>query len=127
LWRRPPSEWRERWQDAAQYLAVKELDELRTAFSQPDFGGLDGLTVVHDQRVGQVGPGVGFEFVPVDGVGTLAVLGDAGTQRGDVEQVEHALMVLGRRELDDAGIWTGNVGSCWRRYCLSKRDREQEG
>jgi hypothetical protein len=113
--------------DAAQDLAVKEFDELRTALGPPDFGGLDRLAVVENKRVGQVGPRVGFGFIPVDGVGTLAVLGDAGTQRGDVEQVEHALMVLGRRELDGAGgSWADDVGRCRRLYCLGKPGWQQD-
>jgi hypothetical protein len=119
--------------DAADDLAVKELDELRTALGPPDFGGLDGLTVVQHQRVGQVGPGLALDSSQLTGLGTLAVLGDAGTQRGDVEQVEHALMVLGGRELDGpeegagCGVagWAGWGVGVWARAGESRRASER--
>jgi hypothetical protein len=55
--------------DAAEDFAVEEFDDLGTPLGRPDFGGLDGLAVVQDERVGQVGPGVGFGLVVVDRVG----------------------------------------------------------
>jgi hypothetical protein len=55
--------------DAAEDLAVEEFDELGAALGLPDFGGLDRLAVVQDERVGQVGPGIGFGLVVVDRVG----------------------------------------------------------
>ena len=71
--------------NAAKDLTVEEFDQLGAALGGPDFGGGNGLAVVQQERVGQVGPGIGLGFVPVDGIGASAVLRDAGTQRGDVE------------------------------------------
>ena len=80
--------------NAANDIAVEELDQLGTALGGPILCGFDGLAVVEYQRVGEIGPGIGLGLVPVDGVGTLAVLSDSGTQRGDAEEVHHVLMVV---------------------------------
>jgi hypothetical protein len=95
--------------DAAENLAVEELDQLGTALGGPDLGGLDGLAVVQDERIGQVGPGIGLRLVPVDGIGAGAILRDAGTQRGDVEEVEHVLVVVGLGRLCGGGLRRGGL------------------
>ena len=109
--------------NAAKNLAVEEFDQFGAALGGPDLGGGDGLAVVENERIGQVGPGIGLRLVPVDGVGAGAVLRDAGTQRGDVEEVEHVLVVLHGAELDGAG-GCGGLGG---RGSLCEGRREQEG
>ena len=102
--------------DAAEGLAVEEFDDLGTPLGRPDFGGLDGLAIVQDERVGQVGPGIGLGLVVVDGVGGFGVRTDAGAKCGDVEEIEEALVVFRGGELD-------RRGGCRR---LGERLREQE-
>ena len=109
--------------NATENLAVEELDQLGTALVPPDLGGGDGLAVVQDERIGQVGPGVGPGLVPVDGIGAGAVLRDAGAQRGDVQEVHHVLVVRGDGGLGRGGCGLGGL----RRGRLREGRHEQEG
>jgi hypothetical protein len=96
--------------DAAEVFAVEEFDDLGAALGPPLFGGGDGFAVVEDERVGEVGPGVGFGLVIIDGVGAVGVRLDSGAQGGDVEEVEEALVVFGCGELDRGGRGLGAGG-----------------
>ena len=57
--------------DAAEDFAVEVFDDFGAALRPPDFCGGDFLAVVEDERIGEVGVGVGFGFVVVGGVGAV--------------------------------------------------------
>ncbi len=107
--------------NSAEDFAVEELDQFGATLGGPIFGGANGLAVVKDEGIGKIGPGVGFGLVPVDGMGALTVLRDAGAQSRDAEEVHHVLMV-GR-----GGGLSGSGWSSLRCGGLGERGGESKG
>src|SRR5215469_5375407 len=63
----PCERWRRAW-DAAIYLAIEGLHNLRPAHRPPHLGKSDALAVVAYQWLGQIELGGNFRFVKVGGV-----------------------------------------------------------
>jgi len=86
--------------DTSEVFVVKESDQLRTALRPPGFCGSDGLAIGEDQRIRKIGIRIGLGFVVIDRIGALAVMVNAGTQRGDMQRVQQTLMVLRGSEIN---------------------------
>jgi hypothetical protein len=106
--------------DAAVDFAVEGFDDLGTALGPPEFGRGDGLAVVEDEGVGQVGPGVGLRLVVVGEAGGVGIGTDGGAEGGDVEEVEEALLVVGGGERGGVRRGLGEEGG------EQEREREDE-
>ena len=79
---------------AAVDLAVEILHDLRPPLLPPHFRRRDFLSVLQPQRVGKLRIRICFRLVVIRGVGRFRVPIRAAPQRGDVQQVHRALMVL---------------------------------
>ena len=105
---------------------VEVLDDFRTPLRPPHLRARDLLSIFQSQRVGQIRIGIRFCFIIVDGVRRFRIVGvRARSERCDVEQFHHALMILlgghhNRRTHLAARLRSGWI-RCLRNECENER------
>jgi hypothetical protein len=95
----PADGWRVS-RDAAEDLAVEELEQLRAPLLLPHFGGGDSLAVVEHERVREIREWIGRGLVEARAVGTVRSRRGARAKRSDVQQIHHTLMIFSSGELN---------------------------
>src|SRR5579875_1257165 len=98
----PMNDWR-MLGHATVNLRVERLDDLRAALGPPSFCGSNFAAVVEHERIEVVGVHIGLRFVVVGMIRRSWVSHGSGAERGDVEKLQDALMVLVGSQLDDRG------------------------
>ena len=80
--------------DEAVDILREHFNQLGAALVRPHLGSGDFFAVIHHQRIGDVGIGIGFRFIVVGVVGRVFVSAETGTQRLDAKLVHHVLVIL---------------------------------
>jgi hypothetical protein len=80
--------------NAAENFTVEGFDDLRAAPIPPERGRGDFLSIIEEQRVGEIRRGADLRFIEVGGVGRFGIAVGTAAERSDVKKVQGALMIL---------------------------------